>query len=108
MKRFKYDGKRSNMEFIKTYYNEKGIVEIDSIEELKTCLQEKFFEYFGKPATDEFMNNSITFLKSYVKQYWIENPKAFGLEFEGNNGELLTFQFSNPVRKITMSEKGVK
>ena len=76
------------MKFIKTYYNEKGIVEIDFIEDLKNCLEEKFFEYFNKPATDEFINNSITFLKKYARQYWTENPKAIGIEFEGNNGEL--------------------
>jgi hypothetical protein len=98
------------MKFIKTYYDEKGIVRIDddSFEDLKSCLDEKFFEYFGKNSSEEFIKNSIEFLKNYAKEYWIDNPKAFGLEFEGNNGELLNFQFSNPVRKISMSNNGVK
>ena len=98
------------MKFIKTYYNEKGIVEIDndSIEYLRTCLEEIFFKYFGKKTTDEFIKNSIEFMKNHAKHYWINNPKAFGLEFEGNNGELLNFQFSNPVRKISMNNQGVK
>lgn len=98
------------MTFIKTYYNEKGIVEIEhsSLQDLETCLDELFFKYFEKKPTDEFIKNAIEFLKNHAKQYWLENPKSFGLEFEGNDGELLDFQFSNPIKKILLTNKGVK